>query len=119
MSNVLNAVQEVITCSLRRSECACIIARRISRPRGRIIRSISCSGGFIASSLASVSSNFFMLCRDSQNELSFVDGLLNVKRIAAIACERGTFPRTFAQQIASTYQKLGVSSRRELLALFT
>ena len=45
--------------------------------------------------------------------------LLGGKRSAAIARERGTSPRTVAHQITSTYQKLGVSSRRELLALFT
>jgi DNA-binding NarL/FixJ family response regulator len=55
----------------------------------------------------------------SKAERAIVDGLLGGKGIAAIACERGTSPRTVANQIASTYQKLGVSSRRELLALLT
>jgi len=55
----------------------------------------------------------------SDAERAIVDGLLGGKRIAAIARERGTSPRTVAHQITSTYQKLGVSSRRELLALFT
>lgn len=54
----------------------------------------------------------------SDAERAIVDGLLGGKRIAAIARERGTSPRTVAHQITSTYQKLGVSSRRELLALF-
>jgi DNA-binding NarL/FixJ family response regulator len=53
----------------------------------------------------------------SNAERAVVDGLLGGKRIAAIARERGTSPRTVAHQISSTYQKLGVSSRRELLAL--
>lgn len=53
----------------------------------------------------------------SDAERAIVDGLLGGKRIAAIARERGTSPRTVAHQITSTYQKLGVSSRRELLAL--
>jgi DNA-binding NarL/FixJ family response regulator len=52
-------------------------------------------------------------------ERAIVDGLLGGKGIAAIARERGTSPRTVAHQITSTYQKLGVSSRRELLALWT
>lgn len=55
----------------------------------------------------------------SDAERAIVDGLLGGKRIAVIARERGTSPRTVAHQITSTYQKLGVSSRRELLALFT
>jgi DNA-binding NarL/FixJ family response regulator len=54
----------------------------------------------------------------SNAERAIVDGLLGGKRIAAIARERGTSPRTVAHQVTSTYQKLGVSSRRELLALF-
>jgi DNA-binding NarL/FixJ family response regulator len=53
----------------------------------------------------------------SDAERAIVDGLLGGKRIAVIARERGTSPRTVAHQITSTYQKLGVSSRRELLAL--
>jgi DNA-binding NarL/FixJ family response regulator len=52
----------------------------------------------------------------SHAERAIVDGLLGGKGIAAIARERGTSPRTVAHQITSTYQKLGVSSRRELLA---
>ncbi|MGH7633061.1 MAG: helix-turn-helix transcriptional regulator, partial [Gemmatimonadaceae bacterium] len=55
----------------------------------------------------------------SDAEHAVVAGLLDGKRIAAIACERGTSPRTVAHQITSTYQKLRVSSRRELFALFT
>lgn len=53
----------------------------------------------------------------SNAERAIVDELLGGKGIAAIARERGTSPRTVAHQITSTYQKLGVSSRRELLAL--
>lgn len=55
----------------------------------------------------------------SNAERAIVDGLQGGKGIAAIARERGTSPRTVAHQITSTYQKLGVSSRRELLALLT
>lgn len=55
----------------------------------------------------------------SDAERAIVAGLLAGKRIAAIARERGTSSRTVAHQIASTYKKLGVSSRRELLALLT
>lgn len=55
----------------------------------------------------------------SDAERAIVVGILGGKRIAAIARERGTSPRTVAHQIASTYKKLGVSSRRELLALLT
>jgi DNA-binding NarL/FixJ family response regulator len=50
-------------------------------------------------------------------ERAIVAGILSDNPIAAIARERGTSPRTVAHQIASTYRKLGVSSRRELLAL--
>lgn len=55
----------------------------------------------------------------SDAERAIVAGILGGKRIAAIACERGTSPRTVAHQVTSTYKKLGVSSRRELLALLT
>jgi hypothetical protein len=58
------------SCSLRRSKCACIIARNVSRPWVRSICSTSCSGSFIASSLVRSSSSFFMFRRDSQNGLS-------------------------------------------------
>lgn len=53
----------------------------------------------------------------SHAERVIVDGLLDGKCTATIARERGTSLRTVARQIASTYQKLGVSSRRELLAM--
>jgi DNA-binding NarL/FixJ family response regulator len=52
----------------------------------------------------------------SQAERAIIGGLLGGKCIAAIAQERGTSSRTVANQVASTYRKLGVSSRRELLA---
>lgn len=55
----------------------------------------------------------------SDAEQAIVTGILDGKPIAAIARDRGTSPRTVAHQIASTYQKLGISSRRELLALLT
>jgi DNA-binding NarL/FixJ family response regulator len=53
----------------------------------------------------------------SDAERAIVYGLLGGKRIATIAQERGTSFRTVANQIANSYRKLGVSSRRELLAL--
>jgi DNA-binding CsgD family transcriptional regulator len=53
----------------------------------------------------------------SEAERSIVTGLLGGKRVAAIALERGTSPRTVSNQIASAYRKLGVSSRREVIAL--
>ena len=48
-----------------------------------------------------------------------VAGILGGKRAAAIARERGTSIRTVSKQITSIYKKLGVSSRREALALLT
>jgi DNA-binding NarL/FixJ family response regulator len=42
----------------------------------------------------------------------------NGQRVAAIARERGTSAWTVAHQVASIYQKLGVSSRREFIAQF-
>ncbi|MBK9031384.1 MAG: hypothetical protein IPL61_08605 [Myxococcales bacterium] len=56
--------------SERPSKCACIIARIISRPCVRIIRSISLSDACIASGLSRSSSSFFMLRRASQKGLS-------------------------------------------------
>jgi DNA-binding NarL/FixJ family response regulator len=55
----------------------------------------------------------------SDAERAVVSGILGGKRIAAIARERGTSPRTVSNQIASVYKKLGVSSRREVIALLT
>ena len=55
----------------------------------------------------------------SDAERAVVTGILGGKRIAAIARERGTSPRTVSNQIASVYKKLGVSSRREAIALLT
>lgn len=49
-------------------------------------------------------------------ERDIVAGILSGKRLAEIARERGTSLRTVANQAISIYQKLGVSSRRELLA---
>jgi DNA-binding NarL/FixJ family response regulator len=49
-------------------------------------------------------------------EQAIVSSLLEGKGIAAIALERGTSTRTVSHQIASVYRKLGISSRRELLA---
>lgn len=55
----------------------------------------------------------------SDAERAIVTGILGGKRVAAIARERGTSPRTVSNQIANVYRKLGVSSRREVLALLT
>jgi DNA-binding CsgD family transcriptional regulator len=51
------------------------------------------------------------------SELSVVDLWLTGRSMRSIATERGVSRRTVANQIASAYQKLGVSSRAELLAL--
>jgi DNA-binding NarL/FixJ family response regulator len=53
----------------------------------------------------------------SDAERSIVTGLLDGKRVVAIARERGTSPRTVSNQIASAYRKLGVSSVRGVIAL--
>lgn len=53
----------------------------------------------------------------SHAERAIINGLLGGKCLAAIARERGTSLRTVANQVANSYRKLGVSSRRELLAL--
>jgi DNA-binding NarL/FixJ family response regulator len=53
----------------------------------------------------------------SDAERAIVMGLVGGKRAAAIARERGTAPRTVSNQLANVYRKLGVCSRREVLAL--
>lgn len=53
----------------------------------------------------------------SDAERAVVASILRGERAAAIARERGTSIRTVANQITSIYKKLGVSSRREALAL--
>jgi DNA-binding CsgD family transcriptional regulator len=50
-------------------------------------------------------------------ERDVVACIVSGKRAAVIAHERGSSPRTVANQIAAVHAKLGVSSRRELLAL--
>jgi DNA-binding CsgD family transcriptional regulator len=47
-------------------------------------------------------------------ERSIVSLVLRGQRNAAIARARGTSPRTIANQLATIYRKLGVTSRREL-----
>jgi DNA-binding NarL/FixJ family response regulator len=53
----------------------------------------------------------------SDAERAIVTGIVAGKRVAAIARERGTSPRTVSHQLSSVYRKLGVCSRREALAL--
>jgi DNA-binding NarL/FixJ family response regulator len=48
-----------------------------------------------------------------------IAGILVGKRVAAIARERKTSPRTVSNQIVNVYSKLRISSRREVLALLT
>jgi DNA-binding CsgD family transcriptional regulator len=55
----------------------------------------------------------------SDAERAIIMGILAGQRIASIARDRGTSPRTVSNQLASVYRKLGVSSRRELVALLT
>lgn len=50
-------------------------------------------------------------------ERAILTGIIDGKRLVAIARERGTSPRTVQHQITSIYKKLGASSRREVLAL--
>lgn len=58
----------------------------------------------------------FCLTSLSEAERAIVTGILDGKRVLVIARERGTSPRTVGHQIDNIYKKLGVSSRRELLA---
>jgi DNA-binding CsgD family transcriptional regulator len=50
-------------------------------------------------------------------ERAILTGIIDGKRLVAIARERGTSPRTVSHQVESIYKKLGASSRREALAL--
>jgi DNA-binding NarL/FixJ family response regulator len=59
------------------------------------------------------------LARLSDAERDVAMCLLGGMRRAVIAHERGTSPRTVANQISSIYHKLGISSRRELIAQLT
>ena len=52
----------------------------------------------------------------TRTEHAIVDALLAGKRNADIGRERGTSPRTVANQVASIFRKLGVCSRPELIA---
>lgn len=53
----------------------------------------------------------------SSAERAVLTGIIDGKRLVAIARERGTSLRTVSHQITSIYKKLGASSRRELIAL--
>lgn len=53
----------------------------------------------------------------SDAERAVVTGILGGKRMTEIAHDRGTSARTVAHQLGSAYHKLGVCSRRELVAL--
>jgi len=57
------------------------------------------------------------LARLSPAEREVMSGIARGSRIADIASDRGSSPRTVGHQLASIYKKLGVGSRRELLAL--
>ena len=59
------------------------------------------------------------LARLSDAEREVAMCLLGGMRRAVIAHERGTSPRTVANQIASIYHKLGISSHRELVVQLT
>jgi DNA-binding NarL/FixJ family response regulator len=52
-------------------------------------------------------------------ERAIADALLRGESNAEIARHRRTSPRTVANQVAALFQKLGVSSRRELVARMT
>lgn len=54
-------------------------------------------------------------CRLSKTELTVAHALIQGKSHAEICAERGTSPRTVANQLSSIYRKLGVSGRREFL----
>lgn len=51
-------------------------------------------------------------------ELVVLRGIFAGKSNAAIALERGTSPRTIANQVASIFRKHGVRSRSELVARY-
>jgi DNA-binding CsgD family transcriptional regulator len=52
----------------------------------------------------------------SQGELEVVLAVLGGKSNREIGAQRGTSERTVANQLASIYRKLGIGSRRELVA---
>jgi DNA-binding NarL/FixJ family response regulator len=54
----------------------------------------------------------------SSAERAVVAELMTGRSVAEVARSRGTSPRTVAHQLTSLYAKLGVSSHRELIALF-
>jgi DNA-binding CsgD family transcriptional regulator len=53
----------------------------------------------------------------SSSERDVVDHILAGRSNAGIAARRGTSARTVANQVAMIFKKLGVGSRRELIAL--
>jgi DNA-binding NarL/FixJ family response regulator len=58
------------------------------------------------------------LARLTDAERSILDAIMAGWTMATIAKDRGTSPRTVAHQVESIYRKVGVMSRRELLAMF-
>lgn len=69
--------------------------------------------------VASIAQRNLSLTTLSHAEQEIAAKVIDGKATVAIARERGTSPRTVVQQIANIYRKLEVSSRRELLALFS
>jgi len=72
-----------------------------------------------ALALARVAPGPWPLARLSDAERHVAMCMLGGMRRAGIARERGTSQRTVANQIASIYHKLGISSRRELMVQLT
>src|SRR5262245_55187741 len=66
--------------------------------------------------VARISPTTLALARLSRAERDVALAILRGERLAVIARQRGTSLRTVANQVANVHQKLGVSSRRELLA---
>jgi DNA-binding NarL/FixJ family response regulator len=85
--------------------------------RTAVFEPFECGGATSRLAIAELTAAVDSLPRLSDAERAIVTGILGGKRIAAIALDRQTSPRTVAHQLASVYKKLGVSSYRELIAL--
>jgi DNA-binding CsgD family transcriptional regulator len=112
-----SAVARILCAALRRIGAADLAA--LAGARTALFEALDGMATDDALAMARVAPAEWPLARLSDAERDVAMRLLGGMRGAAIARERGTSPRTVANQITRIYHKLGISSRRELIAQLT
>lgn len=112
-----SVVARILCAALRRIGAADLAA--LAGARTAVFEALDGAATDDALAMARVAPTQRSLARLSDAEREVATCLLGGMRCAVIARERGTSPRTVANQITSIYHKLGISSRRELMAQIT